>query len=195
MRNGIIAVVVLALVAGGGWAFHQQQVKQAALEAQLAQIAAEKVKADAEKAKADQIAHDAAVAKAAVEKVQSDAAASVATAKADVIQNPDKWLEVSGERLFDDGIVNTYSRLVSVTITNRSAFAVHVLDATVNYQTSEGHPVGSMPVTFTGNIAAGQAREFSAIPTSFGPEPTLLTNKLQGKSGRVGVHFSRVELL
>jgi hypothetical protein len=114
--------------------------------------------------------------------------------KVDIILRPQFYLQASDLTVVDEGLVNSYSRLSSATVTNNSDFPLRIVEATVSYHDADDALIGRLPVTLTGTIKPHSSFTFTTTNTSFGPKSTLTTDKAKGKSKRADLHIEKVEL-
>jgi hypothetical protein len=103
-----------------------------------------------------------------------------------LISNPALYLD-TGEYQFDDE-ASDYEQLLSLTVTNKSRFAVHGLEGDVTWLDDDGQPIGTSHITAAGTVPAYDRKTFS---TSDG---SLTSGKLRGGALRVGVAFTKVSL-
>lgn len=82
--------------------------------------------------------------------------------KAAIASSPGKYLVATDVRSFDKGIINHYARLVSISVTNRSHFAVTDIAGEVSWLDQSGGSFGSTPFALTGSIPAGDTKVFNA---------------------------------
>ena len=157
--------------------------------AAAASSAAAKVQAAAELQAIAAAASSAAAAQSDKDKATAAAAAAAkvqaaAELRADVQQHPDKYLTVSNEQPFDKGIINSYRQLATMTVLNRSQFALANLSGSVNWLDATGSSAGTTPFSLSGSIPAGATVTFST------GDGTMTSGTLQAKANGVRITFA-----
>jgi hypothetical protein len=125
----------------------------------------------------------------AAAQLTQQAAARTAQAKASLRTNPSKYLDASDVGVHDKGIVNSYRELTSLTVLNRSAFAVDSVQGEVDWFDSGGSKIGSTTFTLAGSIPASATVVFSKA------QKNLVSGTLQGKATTERVRFTAVNLV
>jgi hypothetical protein len=174
-KGWLVGCVALFVLAG----CKDEEAEERARQAALAERAALKAEIGAE-------VEAAAAAKAAAEKKRAEE--ERAAARQDVVSNPAKYLATSGIHYFDKGIINSYRDVDSIVVTNNSSFPVKNLVANLEWSDQAGNPLGSVPATMKGTVAAGESKTFT---TASG---TLQTRTLAGAGVNVRVTWSSVSL-
>lgn len=157
----VLVAVLIMLVGGVGYVFYQKRVEEGAREQALAmQRAAEQAEV---KRRVDQ--------------------------RAEVLQNPTGFLEVSEIAFFDKGIINDYRQLTGFTLLNKSPFPLKDLKGTVEWVSNDGESAGSTPFSLHGSISAGDTKKFS---TSSG---TMKSGTVQTGASKLRIKFEHVAIV
>ena len=109
--------------------------------------------------------------------------------KAHVQRAPDDFLETSDLGYYDEGIINDYRTLRTVTVLNKSRLSLNNLRGEVDWYSATGAKFGSVPFSVSGSIPAGDTKVFS---TTSG---TLTNGTIRGAAKFARVRFTHVEVV
>lgn len=112
-----------------------------------------------------------------------------AEAKAQLLRAPGQFLEATNLGYYDKGIINDYRQLVKLDVLNRSTLAVQNISGTVDWLDKDGRSVGSLPLSLTGSIAAGDTKTFSK------EAGTLRNGTMETSATRALVRFTQVTVV
>jgi hypothetical protein len=113
----------------------------------------------------------------------------LATERARLEQAPTTFLETRDVLFHDKGIINSYRQVASVTVLNKSHFAIKSAEGDVTWSDDQGRKLGSTPVVLRTSIPAGDTRRFSI------DDGTLSSGTLQGEGSRAAFHFTSVDVI
>jgi hypothetical protein len=169
-KGTVAALVLTSMLAACNNEKAQQEHDQAiaAVAASSAAVAAAAAQAEKDKASATAAASQAAVQAAALQ-AQKDVATKAKAAadlRADVQQNPSKYLQVSAPQAGTHGILNKTSELGALTVLNASPFALTGLHGTATW--SDG---STTPFTLSGSIPAGATVTFTTANGTLAGKP------------------------
>jgi hypothetical protein len=109
--------------------------------------------------------------------------------KLQIMRAPDDALDTSNIVFYDEGIINDYRTLSSVTVLNKSRFALTNLRGEIDWLDGQGAKFGSMPFSITGSIPAGDTKTFTK------GAGTLANGTLRGKASKARIRFTSAQLV
>jgi hypothetical protein len=103
---------------------------------------------------------------------------------------PDTFLDTSGIKYHDKGIINDYREFVGVTVLNKARYcSIRSAQGDVTWLDAQGAKLGSTPFALKVSIPAGATQKFST------EDGTLTSGTLQGAGVTVTIHFTGVEIV
>ena len=103
-----------------------------------------------------------------------------------VISNPSMYLDTGG--FMFDNEASDFEKLLAMTVTNKSHFAVHGLEGDVIWLDDEGPRLGSSRFALTGSVPSFGAKTFAVA------EGTMTSGPLRGGALRVTITFTHVDI-
>lgn len=158
-----VAIVLLALAGGGVYAFLAAQER-------AAELAKRRIEEDQARREAERQQREFEL-------------------RERVTANPGSVLQVEDLKYYDKGIINSYRTLISVSIGNKSKFALRKLSGQVEWLREDGSLVGASPFTLSGSIAPGDTKVFTA------GNGTLDTGTIQGAASKARLKFDPAQIL
>lgn len=168
----VLIAILIAVVGGFGYVLYQQQAAEAAHE---------------QEQQAAEAAHEQAL---AMQRAAEEAEAKrKADQRAQVLQNPNGFFDVSEVVYFDKGIINDYRQLSAFTLLNKSPYPLHEMNGTIEWVKDNGESAGSTPFSLKGSIPAGDTKKFSKN------DGTLESGTLQSDAANYRLKFEHVAIV
>jgi hypothetical protein len=185
----IVAVLLCAACDKEKAKLEQQQHDQAIAAAAASSAAAAQAEKDKDTTAA--AASQAAVQAAALQAQRdtTDRAKAAADLRSDVQANPGKYLQVTNSQAYDKGLINSYRQLTSLTLLNKSSFALTDLKGSVDWEDASGASTGTTPFTLVGSIPAGATLTFSTA------NGTMTSGTLQTKTNKTQIKFTHATIV